>query len=69
MKRKLKFKYYKNCLEETQLDNKIKYLKKIKLTQIVLKNCKEFIKNNKSILKTQQRFKSERHNAFTEEIN
>ena len=33
------------------------------------KNHKEFIRNNKSILKTQQRFKSERHNAFTEETN
>ena len=32
-------------------------------------NHKEFIRNNKSILKTQQRFKSERHNVFTEEIN
>ena len=29
---------------------------------------KEFIKN-KRILKTKQRFKSERHNVFTEEIN
>ena len=29
---------------------------------------KEFIKNNKLILKTQQRFKSERHNVFTEGI-
>ena len=27
------------------------------------------MKNNKSILKTQQRFKSESHNVFTEEIN
>ena len=27
------------------------------------------MKNNKSILNKQQRFKSERHNAFTEEIN
>ena len=26
------------------------------------------MKNNKSILKIQQRFKSERHNVFTEEI-
>ena len=25
IKRKLKFERYKNCLEETQLDNKIKY--------------------------------------------
>ena len=33
------------------------------------KSHKEFIKNNKSILKTQQRFKSERHDVFTEGIN
>ena len=33
------------------------------------KNNKEFIENNKSILKIQQRCKSERHNVFTEEIN
>ena len=30
---------------------------------------KEFVKNNKLILKTQQRLKSERQNDFTEEIN
>ena len=41
----------------------------MKLTQIVIKKeHKESIKNNKFILKTQQRFKSERH-VFTEEIN
>ena len=33
------------------------------------RNHKQFIRNNKSILKTQQRFKSEKHNVFTEEIN
>ena len=32
-------------------------------------NIKEFIKNNKSILKIQQRFKSERYNVFTASIN
>ena len=32
-------------------------------------SCKELVKNNKLILKPQQRFKSERHNVFTEEIN
>ena len=30
---------------------------------------KNSLKNNKLILKAQQIFKSERHNAFTEEIN
>ena len=30
-KKKLKFENYKNCLEATKLDNKIKYLEKKKL--------------------------------------
>ena len=30
---------------------------------------KEFIKNNKLILQTQQGFENQRHNIFTEEIN
>ena len=37
IKRKLKFENYKNCLEATQLENKINYLKKMQLTKIVLK--------------------------------
>ena len=32
IKRKLKFENYKNCLEATQLENKINQLEKIKLT-------------------------------------
>ena len=34
-----------------------------------IKTIKELIKNNKLILKTQQRFKNERHNVFTEDID
>ena len=49
---------------------RIKYLEKNKIKiDSLLKSHKEFIRNNKSILKTQPRFKSERHNNFTEEIN
>ena len=33
------------------------------------KNHKELIRNNESILKIQQKFKSERRTVFTEEIN
>ena len=36
--------------------------------QIFLKKIKKIVRNNKLILKT-QRFKNERHNVFTEEIN
>ena len=33
------------------------------------KNHTEFIKNNKLILKSQQRFSWEKHNVFTPEVN
>ena len=70
IKRKLKFESYKNCLKISQLDNKRSYLGKSKINVDSLKSDhKEFIKFNKLILKTQQRFKSERHHAFTKEIN
>ena len=70
IKRKLKFENYKGCLEATQLENKINHLEKNK-TDIdhIKENLKEFMKSRKSILKTQHRFKSERHNVNNEEIN
>ena len=37
IKRKFKFGNYKNCLEATQLDNKIKYLEKNKINTDSLK--------------------------------
>ena len=47
IKRKLKFENHENCLQATQLDNKINYLKKVNLTQIVLKkHYKELISLN-----------------------
>ena len=69
IKRKLEFENYNNCLEVTQLDNKINYLVKNNINIESLKrNHKQFTRNNKSILKTQQIFKSERH-VFIEKIN
>ena len=62
IKRKLKFGNYKNCLEAAQLNNKINQLEKNKIgIDSLKKNHKEFIKNSKSILKTQKIFKSERY--------
>ena len=59
----------KNCLEATHLKNKIKHLEKNKYDIYSLKkNHREFIGNNKSILKTQQRFKNEMHYVFTEKL-
>ena len=67
-KRKLKFENYKDCLEATQLENKISFLEKNEINiESVKKNKKQFIRNNKSVLKTQQRFNSKSY-VFTEEI-
>ena len=50
IKRKLRFENYKNCLEATELENKINHLERNKID---INSIKEFIKNNKSILKIQ----------------
>ena len=61
MKRELKFQNYKNCLEATQLGNKINHLEKNKPhTDSIKENRKKFTKNDKLILKIQQRCKRER---------
>ena len=58
--------HYKHCLEAAQIENKVNHLEKNKF---YVDSPKEFIKNNRLMLKIQQRFKSERHNVFTEETN
>ena len=68
IKGKLKFPDYKNCLEKAQSERKINYLRKKNDVDSLKEDQKETVKN-KPILKTQQRFKSLRHNVFTEEIN
>ena len=62
MKRKLRFENYKNSLEASQADNKIKDLEKYNINT-------ELIRNNKWILKIQQSFKSKGRIFFTEELN
>ena len=53
MKRQLKVKNYKNYLEATKLENKIKHLEKNKINiDSLKKNHKELLRKNKSILKT-----------------
>ena len=66
MKRKLQCQDYKNYLEAAQIEIKINHLEKNKLD---VDSPNEFIKNNKLMLKTQQIFKSERHNVFTGKTN
>ena len=64
IKRTSKCENNKNCLEVAQIENKIDHLDNNKTD---VDSTKEFTKNNKLILKTYQRFKSKRHNIFTEE--
>ena len=63
--KKFKFQDFKNCLEAAQIENKINHLEENKTD---LDRFKELIKNNKLILKAQQRFKNEKCSAFTEVI-
>ena len=70
----LKLEDYKHCLEANQLENKIKHLEKNKLyvdkiITVLQKIMQNSQKNNKLILKLQQRFRSEKHNAFKGEVN
>ena len=65
IERKIKSENHKNCLEATQLENKINYPEKNEINiDFPEKDHKDFIKNNKLIFK-----KRERHNVFTEKIN
>ena len=64
IKRKLRFQGYKNCLEAAQTENKVNHLEQNKLdslTENQKKKKKTITKNNKTILKTQQRSENERH--------
>ena len=61
---KIIFEEYKNYLEAAPIENK--HLEKNKINVNV---HKEFIKKNKLILKTQQRFRSENYKFFIEKIN
>ena len=68
IKRKLKFENYENCLGATKLENEVNYLEKNKINLDSLKkNHVKSIRNNKSILKTQQRLKIESHTISAEE--
>ena len=69
IKIKLKFQDYRNCLEAARVENEISHLEKSETDEDSLTgDKKEFIKNKKLILKTEQRFKNEKDNVFTEEI-
>ena len=48
---------------------KLKGQKCVIKRELMFKNCKDCLFNHKIILKPQQRFKSDYHNVYTEQIN
>ena len=61
IKRKLKFDDYKHFLEATELENRINHLQQNNLDNNNLRKImKNSLKNKKIMLKSQQRFKSEK---------
>ena len=66
IKRKVKFRGYEKCAKTSQIENIINYLEK---KETDADSLKESIKYKKVIVKIQQRFKSGRHNVFTEKNN
>ena len=66
----LKPKNYSYLMDDGNSDKKVKGTKKY-ITKRILKfnGYKDCLLNNEIILKSQQRFKTEAHNVYTEEIN
>ena len=69
----LRPKAYANLMDDDGEKKKTKGTKKCVIKRNIMfkdyKDCKDCLFNNKIILKSQQRFKSEHHNVFTIEIN
>lgn len=69
VKRKPKFEENKNRLDATQVECKINQLEENKVdVDILRENHKAFIENDKSILKSQPKFRNEKHAVFTEHL-
>ena len=66
----LRPKYYSYLMDDTHVSKRAKGTKKCVIKRVLKFNdYKDCLLNNEFILKSQQRFKSGRHNVYTEEIN
>ena len=66
----LRAKTYAYLLEDSNKDKKVKGTKKFIIKrELIFENYKDSLFNNKIILKSQQRFKSDHHRVYTEEFN
>ena len=64
-------KIYSYLMDDGNIDKKAKGTKKCVIKKKILKfnDYKDCLLNNEIILKSQQRFKNEAHNVYTEEVN
>ena len=66
----LRAKVYAYLMEDGSKHKKAKGMKKCTIKrELIFENYRESLFNNKIILKSQQRFKSDHHKAYTEEVN
>ena len=66
----LRAKTYAYLMDDDSEHKKAKGTKKCVIKRrLIFKNDNDCLFNNKIILKSQQRFKSDHHNAYTEQIN
>ena len=66
----LRAKTYTYLMNDDNKKKKTKGVKRcVKNGKLMFKNYKDSLFNNKTILKIQLRFKSDRHNVYTEEVN
>ena len=66
----LRSKAYSYLMDDSGSDKKTKGTKKFVLKRrLKFNDHKDFLLGNEIMLKSQQRFKSERHHVYTEEIN
>ena len=63
-------KTYSYLTDDCKEDKKAKGTKKCVIKrELKFNNCKDYLLNDKVVLKPQQRFKSERHDVYTENVN
>ena len=66
----LRAKTYAYLMDDDSEKKKAKGIKRSVIKRrLMFENYKDSLFNNKSILKSQQRFKSDHHNVYTEEVN
>ena len=66
----LRPKTYSHLTDDCEEDKKAKITKKCVITRrLKFSDYKDCLLNNEIILKSQQRFKSEKHDVYTEEVN